>query len=171
MKASDFNNKNNKLQELRKNLFIKKIPKGPSIYFVATTLLFLMIFLTIPLKCTKKANKSLFPTGMYISAKSTLDLLHAHLPNLLLLNVSHPSNYQMGFIHGSMLIPPEKLYERIAHADKETPIIIYSYEEEAALKAYALLKEYGLSKVWIMEGGIEEWITSKYPLKIDLTTP
>lgn len=98
----------------------------------------------------------------------TIDEVHARVQardvEMLLVNVVDPEFYDLGFIPGSVRIPWNTLADRLTDLDRKRHVVIYCRRGVRSESAYVTLKKNGYPRVWIMEGGIERWGASGYPV-------
>jgi rhodanese-related sulfurtransferase len=85
-------------------------------------------------------------------------------PNLFILDVRQPFEYQLGHIHGASLIPLNELSERIDHlpAGKEIICVCQSGSRSYSAARYLLSAGY---QVIDMQGGMNAWLQSGLPVQ------
>jgi rhodanese-related sulfurtransferase len=113
------------------------------------------------------ALPSAWPAGKYISVDEVHARLQANAPDMLLVNVVDEEYYNLGFLAGSLKIPWDKLAARLDELDHARHIVIYCRKGVRSESAYTTLIDSAFSLVWVMEGGIERWITAGYPTIAD----
>jgi len=86
--------------------------------------------------------------------------------NLVILDVRDTTEFNLGHLYDSILIPLNELEARIGELeDYETSkIIIYCKSGYRSQQASEMLVEYGFTKVYNMVGGILAWIDADYPI-------
>ncbi len=86
---------------------------------------------------------------------------------MVLLNVSDEEFYEMGHIADSLKIPWDLLETRLDEVDRSRHIVIYCRRGVRSESAYETLTDAGYSLIWVMEGGLEQWIAAGYPTVSD----
>ena len=91
------------------------------------------------------------------------------LPDIVILDVRSPLEFNSGHIEGAKLIPASELEDRLHELDKGKKIIVYCSSEGCSSggrssKASLLLAENGFGSVYNMLGGIMAWEEAGYPL-------
>lgn len=83
--------------------------------------------------------------------------------NLIMLDVRSESDYNLYHIKGAINVPLEKLASIIPDLLTEPPVnsvfVLMSNDETAATKAWKQLSASSVPNVYILEGGINNWIT------------
>ena len=87
-------------------------------------------------------------------------------PNLVILDVRDPIEYNLGHLYNSVLIPLNELEAKIGELEdyKTSEIIIYCKSGYRSQQASEILGEYGFTKIYNMIGGILAWIDADYPI-------
>ena len=87
-------------------------------------------------------------------------------PNLIILDVRNPPEYNLGHLYDAILIPYDELEEKIHEIEvyKNTEIIVYCKSGYRSQLASEILVEDGFIKVYNMHGGILAWIDADYPI-------
>lgn len=82
--------------------------------------------------------------------------------NLIMLDVRPESDYNLYHLHGAMNIPLDKLLSIVPDLLTEPPansvFVVMSNDETAATQAWQLLSASSVPNVYILEGGINNWI-------------
>lgn len=112
-------------------------------------------------------NEDAWPQGKYIAIDALYQRVQAKDAQMLLLNVSDEEYYEMGHIEGTVKIPWDLLATRLNEVSGEKHIVIYCKRGVRSESAYDTLIENGYSLVWVMEGGLEQWIADGYPVVPD----
>lgn len=89
---------------------------------------------------------------------------HGSPSNLVILDVRNQSEYDLGHLHGAILIPAYQLEARIGElvGNENHKIIVYCYAGSRSLIACEILVEHNFRKVYNMVGGILAWIKAGY---------
>ncbi len=87
-------------------------------------------------------------------------------PNLFLLDVRDQSEYNVNHICNATLIPLLELESRITDLEpyNDTEIIVYCLSGGRSSSASQILVNNGFIKIYNMQGGITEWISSGYEI-------
>ena len=87
-------------------------------------------------------------------------------PNLVILDVRSPCEFEKGHLYNAILIPHDELEIGIAELEeyKNSDIIVYCKSGGRSQQASEILIEYGFTKVYNMLGGIIEWVDAEYPI-------
>lgn len=80
-----------------------------------------------------------------IAESEFIDIIKNSAPDVTLLDVRLQEEVETGFIPGSLLIPADKLLERISEIPSNEDIIIYCRSGLRAEMVYSLLKDRGYS--------------------------
>jgi len=84
-------------------------------------------------------------------------------PDLLVLDVRDPHEYQIAHIDGAVLIPLSELPTRLGQLDGHREIVTHCHHGARSLKALEILKAAGFSKVRSLRGGIDAWAVNVDP--------
>jgi rhodanese-related sulfurtransferase len=79
-----------------------------------------------------------------------------------MLDVRSLEEWQEGYIPGATLIPLDQISSRYDELPQDQEIVIYCRSGNRSGQALALLEEAGFSKIFSMDGGINEWISAGY---------
>lgn len=87
-------------------------------------------------------------------------------PNLMILDVRTPCEYEKGHLYDAILIPYDELEARISELEEYVnhEIIIYCMAGNRSQLASEILVNYGFTKINNMLGGILAWMDAKYPI-------
>lgn len=87
-------------------------------------------------------------------------------PNLIILDVRTPCEFEKGHLYNAILIPHDELENRIAELEvyKNFDIIVYCKSGGRSQQASEILMACGFTKVYNMLGGIIGWVDAKYPI-------
>ncbi len=78
-------------------------------------------------------------------------------PNVVLLDVREPHEYEIVRIEGSRLIPLSELHLRTNELDTADTIITYCHHGQRSLQAVKTLQHFGFKKLKHLRGGIDAW--------------
>ncbi|MGH7546612.1 MAG: molybdopterin-synthase adenylyltransferase MoeB [Gemmatimonadales bacterium] len=102
----------------------------------------------------------------YSGAEITAEELEAEWeknPDLLVIDVRDPHEYQIVHIDGAVLIPLSELPTRLGEFDGHREIVTHCHHGARSLKALEILKGAGFSKVRSLRGGIDAWAVNVDP--------
>lgn len=87
-------------------------------------------------------------------------------PNLVILDVRNTTEFNLGHLYDSILIPLNDLEARIGELEdyKTSEIIIYCKSGYRSQQASEILGEYSFTKIYNMIGGILAWIDADNPI-------
>ncbi len=87
--------------------------------------------------------------------------------NALVLDVREDSEYKVGHVLGSKLIPLGKLNERIAELEKhkDQPIVVVCRSGNRSGTACAMLGKQGFTQAYNLAGGVMAWQKANLPLE------
>jgi sulfur-carrier protein adenylyltransferase/sulfurtransferase len=78
-------------------------------------------------------------------------------PDLVLIDVREPHEWEIAHIEGARLIPLGQLPERLAELDGHSEIVTHCHHGARSMKALAVLKGAGFNRVRSLAGGIDAW--------------
>ncbi len=78
-------------------------------------------------------------------------------PNLQLLDVRQPKEYEKGHIPGALLIPLSRLPQELDRLDRSRPLLVYCAVGGRSRTATLYLAGQGFSRVFNLKGGIKAW--------------
>jgi len=84
-------------------------------------------------------------------------------PDLLVLDVREPHEYEIARIDGAVLIPLSELPTRLGELDGHREIVTHCHHGARSLKALEILKAAGFSRVRSLRGGIDAWAVNVDP--------
>jgi rhodanese-related sulfurtransferase len=105
----------------------------------------------------------LWPGDEYISIDEVYARSQAGDPDMLLVNVVDPEYYSLGHIANSLKIPWDQLSRRLSEVDRARHVVVYCRKGVRSESAYTTLLDAGYPLIWVMQGGIEQWIAKGYP--------
>ena len=87
--------------------------------------------------------------------------------NALVLDVREESEYKLGHVLNSMLIPLGKLNERIGELEKfkERPIVVVCRSGHRSGSACVMLGKRGFTQAYNLAGGVTAWQKAKLPVE------
>jgi molybdopterin/thiamine biosynthesis adenylyltransferase/rhodanese-related sulfurtransferase/molybdopterin converting factor small subunit len=94
--------------------------------------------------------------GVEISAQDLKDEWSQN-PDLVVIDVREPHEYEITHIDGARLIPLGELPDRLGELDGHKEIVTHCHHGARSLKALEILKAAGFSKVRSLRGGIDAW--------------
>ena len=160
-------------EQLEKIFGGKDPGKAPKFRYVGAGALVLGALLLIPLGQPTNADKwelvsaereaQLVNREVQISPAELLNTIHNHQVNLVMLDVRDEVNYNLFHIADSEQVPLEELAEITPglHLEPEnTVFVVMSNDETAATQAWKYLVAESLPNVYILEGGINNWIST-----------
>jgi rhodanese-related sulfurtransferase len=112
-------------------------------------------------------NSEVWPDDKYISIVSVHEKTLDKSTDMLLINVSDEEFYSMGHIENSLKIPWDTLSTQLDSVDAGRHIVLYCRRGVRSESAYDTLVANDYSMVWVMDGGLEEWIDMGYPVVHD----
>ena len=84
-------------------------------------------------------------------------------PDLLLLDVREPFEWDIAHLEGARLIPLGQLPARLGELDGHADIVAYCHHGMRSLQAVEMLRAAGFSKVRSLDGGIDAWAREVEP--------
>jgi adenylyltransferase/sulfurtransferase len=78
-------------------------------------------------------------------------------PELVLIDVREPHEWEIAHIEGARLIPLGQLPERLGELDGHAEIVTHCHHGVRSMKALQLLKGAGFNRVRSLAGGIDAW--------------
>jgi len=84
-------------------------------------------------------------------------------PDLVVIDVREPHEYEIAHIDGAVLIPLAELPTRLGELDGHREIVTHCHHGARSLKALEILKAAGFSKVRSLRGGIDGWAVNVDP--------
>jgi molybdopterin/thiamine biosynthesis adenylyltransferase/rhodanese-related sulfurtransferase/molybdopterin converting factor small subunit len=84
-------------------------------------------------------------------------------PELVVIDVREPHEYEITHIDGALLIPLGQLPDRLGELDGHREIVTHCHHGARSLKALEILKAAGFSKVRSLRGGIDAWAVNVDP--------
>ena len=94
--------------------------------------------------------------GVEVSARDLKDEWSRN-PDLVVIDVREPHEYEITHIDGARLIPLGELPDRLGELDGHKEIVTHCHHGARSLKALEILKAAGFSKVRSLRGGIDAW--------------
>ncbi len=86
-------------------------------------------------------------------------------PDVLLLDVREPDEYEAGHIPGIMLIPMGEVADRLSEIPQDKTIIVTCRSGNRSAQIADLLRSSGYSRVHNMEGGLLAWLEAGHPVE------
>ena len=160
-------------EQLEKIFGGKDPSKAPRFRYVGAGALALGALLLIPLGQPTNADKwdqiapereaQLANREVQISPAELLNTIHDHQLNLVMLDVRDEANYNLFHIADSQHVPLDELPEVMPklHLEPEnTVFVVMSNDEAAATQGWKYLVAESLPNVYILEGGINQWLAT-----------
>jgi molybdopterin/thiamine biosynthesis adenylyltransferase/rhodanese-related sulfurtransferase/molybdopterin converting factor small subunit len=95
--------------------------------------------------------------GPEITAEELRREMQEKGPELVLIDVREPHEWDIAHIDGARLIPLGQLPERLGELDGHAEIVTHCHHGARSMKALQLLKGAGFSRVRSLAGGIDAW--------------
>jgi len=86
-------------------------------------------------------------------------------PDVVILDVREPYEYEAGHIPGVKLIPLGELPNRLAEVPKDKPVIVTCRTGNRSGQAVNFLRQQGYTNVHNMSGGFVAWERAGYPVE------
>ena len=160
-------------EQLEKIFGGKDPKKAPKFRYIGAGALALGALLLIPLGQPTNADKweritpekqvQLDNREVQISPAELLNTVHDHQINLVMLDVRDESNYNLFHIADTRHVPLDQLQNVIPelHLEPENSVfVLMSNDETAATEAWKYLVAESVPNVYILEGGINNWIST-----------
>jgi sulfur-carrier protein adenylyltransferase/sulfurtransferase len=98
---------------------------------------------------------------LYAGPEITVEELRREMdakgPDLVLIDVREPHEWEIAHIEGARLIPLAQLPERLGELDGHAEIVTHCHHGARSMKALAILKGAGFARVRSLAGGIDAW--------------
>ncbi|MDD1649381.1 MAG: rhodanese-like domain-containing protein [Methylococcaceae bacterium] len=99
-----------------------------------------------------------------IAPADALSLVKAR-PNLYLLDVRTPQEFQQARIAGAHLIPIDQFMQRVGELPQDRPILVYCAVGSRSAQVFSFLARRGYTEVYNLDGGIYAWAAKGYPVE------
>ena len=99
-----------------------------------------------------------------IAPADALSLVKAR-PNLYLLDVRTPQEFQQARIAGAQLIPIDQVMQRVGELPQNRPILVYCAVGSRSAQVFSFLARRGYTEVYNLDGGIYAWAAKGYPVE------
>ncbi len=108
---------------------------------------------------------TLIKTGSYgdISVNETWDLIQNE-PELVILDVRTPSEYEEAHIEGAINIPVEEIADRLDELGANDMFLVYCRSGNRSGTAVGIMEENGFSKIYHMHDGMNGWLSEGLPV-------
>ena len=111
------------------------------------------------------AVEELDPTGLAPSVDvDTAYALQDH-PDVFMLDVREPDEYDAGHIPGITLIPMGEVADRLSEIPTDREVIVTCRTGNRSAQVVDFLRQQGFTNVHNMEGGIVAWQEAGYPVE------
>ena len=122
-------------------------------------LLFILLFTLTNLSCQQKQEGKITvisPKEVYNALANKTELQVVDVRTSQEFKVSHLKNAQ------NICVTSDDFEEKVASLDKEKPVYVYCKKGGRSAQAATLLKEMGLTQVYDLQGGLENWENQGY---------
>lgn len=96
----------------------------------------------------------------------SVDELHDHTADYLVLDVREGFEYRNGHVEGSVFLPTEESWERAREIQSDRPIAVLCDDEVRSAAVASMLQREG-KDARLVTGGIVEWLERGYPVVSD----
>ena len=110
-------------------------------------------------------TQDLFRSDNYgdVSVNAAWDLIQNE-PEMVILDVRTPSEYEDAHIEGAINIPVEEIVDRLNELSANDVILVYCRTGNRSGTAVGIMEENGFSKIYHMHEGISTWISEGLPV-------
>ena len=110
-------------------------------------------------------TQDLFRSDNYgdVSVSEAWDLIQSE-PEIVILDVRTPSEYEDAHIEGAINIPVEDIGDRLNELIANDVILVYCRTGNRSGTAVGIMEENGFSKIYHMYEGISTWISEGLPV-------
>ena len=110
-------------------------------------------------------TQDLFRSGNYgdVSVNEAWDLIQEN-PEMVILDVRTPSEYEDAHIESAINIPVEEIAGRLNELSANDVILVYCRTGNRSGTAVGIMEENGFSKIYHMHEGISTWISEGLPV-------
>ncbi len=85
-------------------------------------------------------------------------------PDMAILDVRTPSEFDDGHIEGAINIPVDDLAGRLDELSKDDELLVYCRTGNRSARAVGILNDGGFTKIFHMDEGITGWMDAGYPV-------
>lgn len=128
--------------------------------YIALTVLLLLVIGIAAVIALSGSDETFSETIKYaykkISAEQAKVLMEKN-PDLMVFDVRDEKDYLQGHLPQAKLISQKELKKRITAFDQEKIYMIYAKNDKTSAKAAEILSNSGFSKVYVLNGGIDQW--------------
>ena len=110
-------------------------------------------------------TQDLFRSDNYgdVSVSEAWDLIQGE-PEMVILDVRTPSEYEDAHIEGAINIPGEEIVDRLNELSANDVILVYCRTGNRSGTAVGIMEKNGYSKIYHMHEGINTWIFEGLPV-------
>ena len=110
-------------------------------------------------------TQDLFRSDNYgdVSVNAAWDLIQNE-PEMVILDVRTPSEYEDAHIEGAINIPVEEIVDRLNELSANDVILVYCRTGNRSGTAVGIMEKNGYSKIYHMHEGISTWISEGLPV-------
>ncbi len=106
---------------------------------------------------------------MNINATQAFELINKHKNSagFIILDVREKHEYEADRLPGAILLPRSlpDFAERIGKLDKKAVYLVYCRSGSRSLAAVEEMKKQGFENIYMLKGGIIEWLEKKLPVE------
>ena len=137
-----------------------KLIKPKRLLIFSAVIFLASFFIQIPVISVKAQTYTSIP----VSDANDMINNNTLYPDLLILDVRNQWEYDDGHICNATIIPVDVLKSRISEISsyKDTEILVYCRSGSRSVRASQILVDNNFTKVYNMEGGFTDWVSSGY---------
>ena len=84
-------------------------------------------------------------------------------PDMVILDVRTPSEFDDGHLEGAINIPVDSLSGRLDELSEDDELLVYCRTGNRSARAVGTLEDAGFTKIFHMDEGITGWLAAGYP--------
>ena len=85
-------------------------------------------------------------------------------PDMVILDVRTPSEYNDGHLEGAINIPVDSLAGSLDELSEDDELLVYCRTGNRSARAVGILEDGGFTKIFHMDEGITGWLDAGYPV-------
>ena len=85
-------------------------------------------------------------------------------PDMVILDVRTPSEFDDGHLEGAINIPVDYLAGRLDELSEDDEFLVYCRTGNRSARAVGILEDAGFTKIFHMDEGITGWLDAGYPV-------
>jgi len=120
------------------------------------------------LSCSNSPKEADQTAGTYKTVSSTeFQSLEKKVPNLVLIDVRTPAEFQASKIKGAMNInvSASDFESQIEKLDKAKPVALYCASGRRSAHAMDIMRQKGFTTIYNLDGGIKAWAAAGLPVE------